>query len=150
MADCWYGAFDGELDDPAQTLKNIHILRNTLDGFFMFGIAIPVAGDADNTENIEIRDNTILTRPDNYCNDIIGVGIYPTNPNTFKNVVVAGNTLLARSGLGVTFDHVTGGSISDNKDAGYVEAGCSYPAATPFSRLSNFSAVTVANNGAGA
>ena len=146
LTDCWYGAFDGELDNVTQKLKNVHILRNTLDGFFMFGIAIPVAGDANNTENIEIRDNTFKTRPDNPCNSIIEVGSYPTNQNTFKNVVVADNTLLARSGLGVSFDHVDTGTISDNVDAGYVEAGCAYPAGMPFSRLTNSMAITIANN----
>lgn len=146
LTDCWYGAFDGELDNVTQTLKNVHILRNTLEGFLMFGIAIPVAGNASNTENIEIRDNTIKTRPDNSCNSIIEVGIYPRNPNTFKNVVVANNTLMARSGVGVSFDHVEAGAISDNVEWGYAEAGCAYPAATPFSRLTNSAAVTIANN----
>ena len=149
LADCWYGAFDGELDNVTQKLKNVHILRNTFDGYFMFGIAIPVAGDGNNTENIEIRDNTLKTRPDNYCNTIIEVGLYPTNPNTFKNVVVANNTLTSRSGIGVSFDHVEGGAIRDNVDGGYLEAGCSYPAITPFSRLTAAVSVSILNNHAG-
>ena len=146
LKDCWYGGFDGELDDVSQTLKNVHILRNTFEGFFMFGIAVPVAGDADNTQNIEIRDNTFTAGPDNVCNTTIEIGSYPSNPNTIKNVVVAGNTLLARSGLGVRFDHVEGGEITGNRTGAYVEAGCSHPAATPFSRLTNSAGVTIADN----
>ena len=147
LADCWYGGFDGELDNVTQKLKNLHLLRNTFDGFFMFGIVVPVAGDGSNTENIEIRNNTFNTRADNSCNNLIEVGIYPTNPNTIKNVVVADNTLLARSGIGVRFDHVDSGAITGNRDAGYFEAWCSYPATTPFAALTNSTGVTVANNG---
>ena len=147
LTDCWYGAFDAELDEVSQTLKNVHVLRNTFDGFFMFGIVVPVAGSANNTENIEIRDNTFTTAPDNHCNTTIEVGSYPSNPNTIKNVVVAGNRLLgARSGLGVRFDHVVGGEITGNAAHAYHEAGCSHPAATPFSRLTNSAGITVANN----
>jgi hypothetical protein len=145
-SDCWYGGLDAELDSPSQELKDLHILRNRFDGFFMFGIIFPVAGDGDNTENVEIRDNTFATRPDNECNVTIGIGLYPKSPNTIKNVVVAGNALAARSGFGVRFDHVDGGAITDNRAAGYLEAGCSYPAATPFSLLTNSTGVTVAAN----
>jgi hypothetical protein len=148
LADCWYGGFDGELDDATQKLKNLHILRNTFDGFFMFGIAVPVAGNADNTENIEIRDNTFTVGPDNVCNTTIEIGSYPTNRNTIKNVVVAGNTLLARSGLGVRFARVEGGAITGNAAGGYLEAGCSHPAPTPFSALIHSTGVTIENNSA--
>ena len=149
LTDCWYGAFDAELDDVTQTLKNLHILRNTFDGYFMFGVLVPVAGSGNNTENIEIRGNTFTTSPDNHCNTTIEIGTYPSNPNTIKNVVVAGNTLLgARSGLGVRFDHVVGGEITGNTAQAYLEAGCSHPAVTPFSRLTNSAGVTIANNAA--
>ena len=87
------------------------------------------------------RDPTTSATP------TIDVGLYPSSDtNTIKNVVVAGNALAARSGLGVRFDHVEGGAITDNRSAGYHEAGCSYPAATPFSRLTNSTGVTVAAN----
>jgi len=146
LTDCWYGGVDAELDDVNQTLKNLHILRNTFDGFFMFGVLVPVAGAGRNTENIEIRDNTFTTPPDNRCNTVIEIGSYPSNPHTFKNVVVAGNTLLGRSGLAVGFDHVEGGAITGNSAPGYQEGGCSHPAPTPFSRLTNSAGVTVAEN----
>lgn len=147
LADCWYGGVDAELDSVTQTLKNLHILRNTFDGFFMFGVLVPVAGAGHNTENIEIRDNTFTAGPDNRCNTTIEVGSYPSNPHTIKNVVVAGNTLLGRSGLGVGFDHVEGGAITGNSAPGYREDGCSHPAPTPFSRLTNSAGITVADNG---
>jgi hypothetical protein len=148
LTDCWYGGFDGELDDPAQTLRNLHILRNTFDGFFMFGVAVPVAGFAANTEHVEIRDNTFTSGPDNRCNTTIEIGSYPTNPNTIKDVVVTGNTLGPRSGLGVRFDHVEGGAITGNAGTAYVEGGCRRPGPTPFAQLTNSTGVTVDDNSA--
>ena len=59
---------------------------------------------------------------------------------------MAGNTLLARSGVGVRFDHVEGGAITDNATSGYLEAGCSHPAPTPFVKLTNSADVTIENN----
>lgn len=147
LTDCWYGGFDGELDDVTQTLKNVHVLRNTFDGFFMFGVLVPVAGAGNNTENIEIRDNTFTAGPDNRCNTTIEIGMYPSNPHTIKNVVVAGNRLQARSGLGVRFGRVEGGAITGNTVGAYHEAGCSHPARTPFAQLTNSAGVTIADNG---
>lgn len=146
LTDCWYGGVDAELDSVNQTLKNLHILRNTFDGVLMFGVLVPVAGVGQNTENVEIRDNTFYGAPDNRCNTTIEVGSYPTNPHTIKNVVVAGNSLLGRSGLAVSFDHVEGGAITGNAAPGYREGGCTHPAPTPFARLTNSDAVTVADN----
>ena len=143
--DCWYAALDAELDGVDQTLSNLHFLRNTFDGYFMGGILIPVAGDADSTRDIEIRGNTFLTRPDNVCNDVILVGMYPTNPNMFANVVVEQNTIKT-SGLAVHFDHVAGGSIQGNK-LEYVEAGCAYPNVSPTVKVDNSTNVAVAANG---
>jgi hypothetical protein len=143
--DCWYMAIDAELDTTGQTLRNLHFLRNTFDGFMMGGIFIPVAGDASSTRDIEIRGNTFLARPDNVCNDVILVGAYPTNPNTFGNVVVDGNTMKT-SGLAVHFDHVAGGSIQSNR-VEYVEAGCAYPDVSPTVKVDNSTGVTVAGNG---
>jgi hypothetical protein len=144
-SDCWYEAVDAELDGTDQTLRNLHFLRNTFDGYLMGGIVIPVAGDAGSTRDIEIRGNTFLTRPDNLCNDVILVGAYPSNPNLFGNVVVEQNTI-PTSGLAVHFDHVAGGSIQGNT-LNYIEAGCAYPNVSPTVRVDNSSGVTVASNG---
>jgi hypothetical protein len=143
--DCWYGGFDAELDDPKQKLQDIHLLRNTFSDFNMFGIVIPVAGNGSNTKDIEIRDNRFLTVPGPICNTIIEVGIYPTNPNTIKNVVVEGNSMKAH-GVGIAFDHVEGGSIRDNR-IDYEDKNCSYPAKTPLVRVTNSTGVTTQDNG---
>jgi hypothetical protein len=143
--DCWYGGFDAELDDVKQKLQGIHVLRNTFSGFSLFGIVVPVAGDADNTRDIEIRDNRFETTADAPCNTIIEVGIYPTNPNTIKHVVVAGNTLKAH-GVGIALDHVEGGSIRDNR-IDHEERNCQYPMQTPLVRVTNSTQVTQQGNG---
>ena len=145
--DCWYGGFDAELDNVDQKLQDIHILRNTFDGFNMFGIVVPVAGNGTNTKDIEIRDNRFLTRPDNSCNTIIEVGIYPTNPATFRNVVVAGNSMKTH-GIGVSFDHVKGGRIEANR-IDYEEKGCAHPAVPPPVRVTNSSDVAMQDNRGG-
>lgn len=143
--DCWYGGFDAELDDVAQQLQDIHVLRNTFSGFGLFGVTVPVAGNGSNTKDIEIRDNRFLTVPDAPCNTIIEVGIYPTNPNTFKNVVIEGNSMKTH-GVGVAVDHVEGGSIRDNR-IDYVEKNCQRPNTPPFVRVTNSTRVTEQGNG---
>ena len=142
--DCWYGALDAELDDPKQQLQDVHIVGNTFSGFNLLGILVPVAGDGESTRDIEIRDNTFLTPPDQPCNTIIEVGAYPKNPNTIPNVVVEDNTMKAH-GVGVALDHVRGGRIRGNR-IDYEEKGCSHPRATPPVRVTNSSGVTVADN----
>lgn len=113
--DCWYGGMDLELDNKeTQQLNDIHVVGNTFDGFFQFGLAIPVAGAGDNTRDIEIRENTFATTADNVCNPVILVGNYPSNPNTFKGIAVVGNQLEFVAGAAVRYDHVQGGSVLGN------------------------------------
>ena len=144
LRDCWYGAFDAELDNPDQTLRDIHLLDNTFSDFNLFGIVIPVAGNGNSTRDIEIRGNRFLTHGDQVCNTIIEVGIYPTNPNMFKNVVVEDNSLEAR-GVGIAFDHVDGGRIRDNRIE-HKPLNC-YPTKTPMIRVKNSTGVKVEDNG---
>jgi hypothetical protein len=142
--DCWYGALDAELDDPSQQLQDVHIVGNTFAGFNLLGIFVPVAGDGENTRDLEIRDNTFLTPPDQPCSTIIEVGAYPKNPNTIRNVVVEANTMKAH-GVAVALDHVRGGRIRDNR-IDYEEKGCTHPHRTPPVRLTNSSGVSVRDN----
>ena len=141
--DCWYGGVDAELDTVKQKLQDIHFLNNTFSDFNLFGIVVPVAGEGDSTRDIEIRGNTFLTIPDAACNTIIEVGIYPTNPNRFKNVVVEGNIMKAH-GVGVAFDHVDGGSIQDNRIE-HDPMDC-YKTETRMVRVKNSAGVTVEDN----
>ena len=80
---------------------------------------------------------TVVSTPD--------TRVESTNPNTFANVVVEGNTMKT-SGLAVHFDHVSGGSIQSNR-LEYIEAGCAYPEVSPTVKVDNSTGVTVAGNG---
>jgi hypothetical protein len=142
--DCWYGALDAELDAVGQQLRDVHVLRNTFSDFNLLGVMVPVAGDGDGTRDIEIRDNRFLTYPDQPCNTIVEVGTYPANPNTFRNVVVEGNSMKAH-GVGVAFDHVAGGAIRDNRIA-YSDVGCARPNTPSAVRVTHSMGVTVAGN----
>lgn len=142
--DCWYGALDAELDEPEQKLQDVHLLNNTFSDFNMLGIFIPVAGDGDNTRDIEIRGNRFLTAPDQPCNTVIEVGTYPMNPNTIENVVVQDNEIKAH-GVGISLDHVRGGAVEGNRIV-YNERGCQFPKATPPVRVTNSSDVKVEGN----
>ena len=143
--DCWYGALDAELDAPTQKLQDVHLLRNAFSDFNLLGIFVPVAGDGDNTRDIEIRGNRFLTPPDQPCNTIIEVGVYPENPRTFKNVVVEDNAMKT-GGVAVSFDHVEGGSIAGNRVT-YRDIGCEEtPDATPSVRVTRSTRVKVGAN----
>ena len=142
--DCWYSALDAELDEAEQKLQDVHLLRNTISDFNLAGFFLPVAGVGDNARDIEIRDNVFLTYPDQECNTIIEVGTYPKNPNTFKNVVVEGNSMKAH-GVAIAFDHVRGGKVHNNR-AEYEERGCQRPRLPPLVRVTNSSEVAVDDN----
>jgi len=64
LEDCWYSGIDLEIDVAGQPLHDIHILRNTLSGFFISAIAIPFYGNAGDIDDIEIRGNRTLTAQD--------------------------------------------------------------------------------------
>lgn len=64
LEDCWYSGIDLEIDVPGQPLHDIHVLRNTLSGFFISAIAIPFYGNAGDIDDIEIRGNRTLTAQD--------------------------------------------------------------------------------------
>ncbi|MBA3747588.1 MAG: hypothetical protein H0W96_08875 [Solirubrobacterales bacterium] len=145
-SDCWYGAFDAEADGPGDTIRDVHVVGNTFRDYGMFAVWAPVATGNGGAGNIEVRDNVIATRPDYVCNQMVLVGAYPGNPEFFTNVTVDDNTFLERSGIAVQMDHVSLGSIQHNQDANYIEAGCRFPAATPFAEVTNSTDVAVADN----
>lgn len=145
--DAWYGGLDAELDDVAQPLRGHRYLRNTFDGYFMFGAIVPVIGNNGTTADIEIRGNRFLTPADNVCNPIIQVGAYPdTNPNVADNVVVADNDIVVTQGVTIILDHVRGGSITGNTINLEDTAGCNWPNPVEPVKVTNSTNVTVSGN----
>lgn len=117
-SDAWYAALDAETDNQDQPLRNHHYLRNTFDGFNLGGLLIPVPGEIGRVGDIEIQGNRFLTPPDVQCNPTLLVGGYP-DPKTvgkveFTNVTAAENEF-ATYARAVTYDHVNGGAIRNNK-----------------------------------
>jgi hypothetical protein len=147
ISDCWYYCMDAELDDAAQKLQGIHVLRNTWRDYFMGAIIVPVVGNGDNVKDIEIRHNVFETVADNFCNDIVQIGtIHYASPSTITNVVVDNNNF-TRSAIGVHLDRVAGASIQNNRDT-YVNQGCGFydQSAAAFTKVTNSSGVTIADN----
>ncbi|MCA1694748.1 MAG: hypothetical protein LC749_08460, partial [Actinobacteria bacterium] len=143
----WYGGSDEEADAANQPLNGIHILRNTWDGFGLFGIDVPVA--TKGAGNIEIRDNHFLTAPDNKCSPTVVVGGYPNNPATFANVVIENNDFVSFAGTVVLLDHVVGGSVRNNKVTKIGGGGCGQAPGTavPVLKTAHSSGVGMGNNG---
>lgn len=113
--DAWYGGLDAESDGRLDPVRNLHILRNTFDGFNNFGILIPVAGEPGTTRDIHIRYNRLLTAPDQQCNQAIHIGSYAdSNPRSFENVFIENNEIASLT-RGIVADHVIGGAIRDNR-----------------------------------
>jgi hypothetical protein len=113
LRDCWYAAVDIEPDAVGEPARDIHILRNTLDGYNLFGIAVPAPGNTGDVDGIEIRGNETLTTGDTCLGPVL-VGYYPSNPNRILNVVTEDNRFKGL-GAGISYDHVQGGSIRNNR-----------------------------------
>jgi hypothetical protein len=114
LRDCWWGGVDMEIDQKVSgiPMHDIHILRNTFDGYNMFAIAAAYPGATGDVDTVEVRGNTTLTPPDT-CRPPIIFGFYPDNPNQERNIVVAGNNLKSLAN-GIAFDHVVNGTIQGN------------------------------------
>ena len=149
--DAWYSGLDAEIDNPAQPLQGLRVVRNTFDGFGHSGIGVPVAAGQVPTRDIEIRGNRMLTVADDYCAPSIVVGLYPdSNPALFHDVITADNELPAY-GSGIVYDHVDTGAITGNtlhrlERPGFTPEGlCGVGNAEPI-RTSNSRNVIIASN----
>ncbi|MEJ7783496.1 MAG: hypothetical protein WKF96_01750 [Solirubrobacteraceae bacterium] len=143
LSDCRYGGIDIETDVAGEPLRDVHILRNTIAGYYLFAIGIagpvgtpPKPGDID---DIEIRDN-VTTTPSDKCWAAVNAERGP-----ISGVVVAGNRLKTIS-RGVNLESVSSGSVSANTIEITVSPGlCGPPAAIPV-RITNSPQVAVSNN----
>lgn len=113
LRDCWYGGVDFERDVTGEPQRNAHVLRNTFDGFNLFAIAGTAPGNTGDTNGVEIRGNKTLT-PGDTCIPTVIFGYYPENPNRLLNIVIEDNEIRTLYN-GVTFDHVEGGAIRNNR-----------------------------------
>jgi hypothetical protein len=112
LRDCWYGGVDAEVDAPGLTLHDVHILRNTFDGYYLFAVAVPFAGHGGDVNGIEIRANKTLT-PGDTCWPTILVGGRADDPSAFLNIAVTDNQLKTLA-TGISVERVNTGSITNN------------------------------------
>ena len=113
LRDCWYGGVDFERDAPGEPMHDAHVLRNTFEGFNFFAVAGTSPGNTGDTNGVEVRGNRTLT-PGDTCIATVIFGYYPENPNRMLNVVVEDNQLKSLAN-GITYDHIEGGSIRNNR-----------------------------------
>lgn len=143
----WYGGTDQEIDEYRQPLESVSFLRNTFEGFNLFGYLLPVAGVY--TSDIHIKYNSFITPPDTQCNPTIGLGGYPDNPETIKGAYIENNTMVAYA-TAIQLDSVAGGTIKNNKITTIEGGGCGNGVGSP-APLVNVSArstnVAQENNG---
>jgi hypothetical protein len=142
--DCWYGGVDFERDTPGEPQHDMHVLRNTFDGFNLFAIAGTHPGLDGDTDGIEIRGNKMLT-PGDTCIPSVIFGYYPENPSRLWNIVVEDNQIKTLYN-GVTYDHVKGGSVRNNRIEKTAPSSlCGPPAGLPV-KLTNTTDVVVSGN----
>ncbi len=108
--DNWYGGLDAEVDHATDPMNDLHVLRNTFDGYVHFGLAVPVAGPE--IRDVEIRDNRFLTAPDNLCQPTVWISVWDT-PVYMRQIVIEANDI-AFYHLAVKIDRVDSGVVRDN------------------------------------
>ena len=112
LSDCYQNGVDIEPDWPGEPAHNVHILRNTISGFYISAITVPTAYKSGDVDGVEIRGNKTTTASDS-CYPPVLIGGVQDNTFTLNNVVVADNTLMTLYG-GVKYTYVASGSISGN------------------------------------
>ncbi len=144
LTDCDANCVDLEPDWHTVTLKDVHVLRNTINGHRFTAITVPRNGDEGTIDGIEIRANKMLVQPDTCYPGIMIGDESPSGYNAY-NVVASGNTIKTY-GDGVKYrdgasGSVTGNSIQSMKGSGF----CAPPTSAPV-RLINSPNVEVGNN----
>jgi hypothetical protein len=111
LSDCHYAGVDLEPDWSNVPMRDVHILRNTIGGFYLFAIAVVGPYDVDaipgDIDGIEIRGNVTRTASDTCWPAILA------ERGPMSNIVTADNTLQTL-GDGIRLREVNTGSITGN------------------------------------
>jgi hypothetical protein len=144
LSDCYQNGVDLEPDVAGERVRDAHILRNTISGYYFSAITVPTAYQAGDVDGVEIRGNKTTSTSDT-CYPAVLVGGVQDNANALYNVVVADNTLRTLY-EGVKHTHVASGSVTGNDVTITVSPNyCGPPTASPV-RLINSSNVVVHSN----
>lgn len=119
MANCFYAGIDAEIDAPREPLRDLHVLRNTIEGYYVAGVMVPNPGATGDVDGVEVRGNTI--GESDTCYAPIYVNDHPEQVATMSNIVIADNTIKTVS-RGVVVNRssgsVTGNRITKTRDLG--------------------------------
>ena len=147
MSDCHYGGIDLEPDVGGQKMQDVKVLRNTISGYFMTGIAVEgpmydaAANVSGNMARIELRGNTIGAG--DTCWPAILFSEPDRNRGPISDVTVADNKVAAQ-GYGIGIFDVNGASVTGNDITVTMNLGwCGTTAAV---RVARSTAVSVAGN----
>ena len=120
MTNCFYAGIDAEIDAPREPLQDFHVLRNTIEGYFVSGVMVPNPGATGDIDGVEVRGNTI--GESDSCYAPIYINDHPESPATMANVVIADNTIATVS-RGVVVNR-TSGSVTGNRITKTRDLGC--------------------------
>jgi hypothetical protein len=144
MRDCWYGGVDLERDSPGEPHRDVHILRNTFDGYSFFAVAAAWPGNDGDTDGLEIRGNKTLT-PGDTCIATVLIGYHPESADRFHNVVIEDNQWMTLYN-GIMLDHVFNGAVRNNRiEKTAPDTLCGPPAGIAV-KVTNSTGVTVSGN----
>lgn len=110
LGDCWYGGVDIEPDIPGESVRAVHLVNNSFDGFNVFAIALPKS--VSDISGVEIRGNKTLTAGDT-CFATLVLGS-EESAQRLSNLVVEGNIIRA-NGTGISLTAIEGGAVRNNR-----------------------------------
>jgi hypothetical protein len=116
LTDCHQTAIDIEIDIPGTKIQDVHILRNTITGYFLTAITVPIKGNPGDVRDIEIRGNITLG-PSDTCFPTVLI-TYATNnvgnPTMLDGIVIEDNQLKSLH-HGIQVEDVNSGTVRNNR-----------------------------------
>ena len=113
LADCHQNGVDVEASSAGQPTKDVHILRNRIDGTYFSAITVPNARANGDVNGVEIRGTVTGVAPDSCYPPILVGEKNLSNANPFYHVTVADNRVVTK-GDGIVYRRVVVGSITGN------------------------------------
>ncbi len=111
MRDCFQNGVDIEPDVAGEPVHDVHVVGNSISGYYFSAIVVPTAYADGDVRGVEIRNNT--TSPSDTCYPAVLLGGVQENSIPLHDIVVADNTLETLN-EGVRASYVASGAITGN------------------------------------
>jgi hypothetical protein len=148
LGDCYQNGVDIEPDTAGELIRDVHILNNSVSGYYFSAVVVPTAYQAGDVDGVEVRGNSTPT-PSDTCYPAVMVGGVQSNSFMLTNIVVADNTLKTLADgikeTNVGSGRVTGNNITITVSPNY----CGPPVATPVRFINSPNPVAASNVGYG-